>query len=179
MEESAESIEKLIRALQCEDAVVRTDARRRLAAAGAPAVPSLIELLHSPEKQVRWEAAKTLESSAHVSAAPALVEALGDPDPDVCWVAAEALSAIGVQGLKPLLDRLVCRPRPGQPFPDSLYRGAHHVLHRLADRTADAALDRLVAALGRDDAEIYVPAAAQEVERELDAYWPVVVGRGA
>jgi HEAT repeat protein len=163
MSSPAESIAELVDNLRDKDGVMRASARRHLVALGAPAVPALVELLRAPAQHVRWEAAKALEALAAPSAAPALVEALADPDSDVSWVAATALVAIGAPGVQPLLRRLAGKPAPDQPLPDAMYRGAHHVLHSLSKRTGDQRFDRLLEALGREDPELSVPVAAQEL----------------
>jgi HEAT repeat protein len=169
MPESAEPFQELIESLRVEDVVERAGARRYLITIGAPAVPALTVLLHDPQQHVRWEAAKVLEGIADPSAAPALVEALADQDDDVSWVAAAALAAIGARGLKPLLERLACKPHPGQPRSEALYRGAHHVLHQLSARTDDRRFDRLQESLGEESPELSVPLAAEELLRRIQS----------
>lgn len=55
------NIESLMELLSSKDGMVRQKARESIVAAGRPAVPPLTRiLLHSPSKQVRWEAGKAL-----------------------------------------------------------------------------------------------------------------------
>ena len=75
-------------------------------ATGKPAVPSLIQLLSHRKTHVRWEAAKALCGIADPIAATALVNALDDTDDDVRWLAAEGVTALGRDGLQPLLTAM-------------------------------------------------------------------------
>jgi hypothetical protein len=65
--------------------------------------------------RTRWEAAKALSEIADPLAATALVNALEDDDADIRWVASEGLTALGRDGLEPLLaallERAGSRPR--------------------------------------------------------------------
>ena len=76
-----------------------TALKRRLVeafgAAGAPAVPALIQALGDSNSAVRAVAAWALGDLGDPRAVPALIQALGDSDRDVRRAAAEALGAIG------------------------------------------------------------------------------------
>jgi hypothetical protein len=69
--------------------------------------------------------------------------------------------------LKPLLERLTCKPSPTLPLSDQLYQGAHHVLHRLAQRTGSDKYGELLSALDQEDPELAVPSAAEKLLQEL------------
>jgi hypothetical protein len=76
-----------------------TDLKRRLVeafgAAGAPAVPALIQALGDSGWDVRRAAAWALGKLGDPQAVPALIQALGDSDRDVRRAAAEALGKLG------------------------------------------------------------------------------------
>jgi hypothetical protein len=123
---------------------------------GKPAVPSLIPLLSHRKPHVRWEAAKTLCDIADPIAATALVNALDDPDSDVRWVAAEGVTALGREGLEPLLAALLQRAQ-------SIWfcEGAHHVCHALVKKRGLGPILRpVLAALEETEPAIGVPTAA-------------------
>jgi hypothetical protein len=76
-----------------------TALKRRLVeafgAAGAPAVPALIQALGDSDWDVRRAAAEALGKLGDPQAVPALIQALGDSDVGVRRAAAEALGKIG------------------------------------------------------------------------------------
>jgi HEAT repeat protein len=76
-----------------------TDLKRRLVeafgAAGAPAVPALIQALGDSGWSVRRASAEALGKLGDRQAVPALIQALGDSDRDVRAAAAEALGKLG------------------------------------------------------------------------------------
>ncbi len=149
-------IPSLIDNLAGRDPVVREKAREALSAIGKPAVPSLIQLLAHRRPHVRWEAAKALCAIADPIAATALVNALDDADSDVCWVAAKGLTALGREGLQPLLAALLERGQSAW-----FRQGAHHVCHTLAlRRELRPILRPLLAAFHRFEPQVAVPLAA-------------------
>ena len=162
MSDPAESIAELVDGLRDKDGVMRASARWHLVALGTLAAPVLVELLRAPQQHVRWEAAKALEDIASPSAAPArsrpwptpTAMCLGWPPPRWWRSVRRACS---------LAARLAGKPAPNQPCPDAMYRGAHHVFHSLSKQTGDQRFDRLLEALGREDPELSVPLAAQEL----------------
>jgi hypothetical protein len=76
-----------------------TDLKRRLVkalrAAGAPAVPALVQALEDSDAGVRESAGWALRRVGDPQTVPALIQALGDSDEDVRVAASEALGAIG------------------------------------------------------------------------------------
>ena len=88
-----------------------TDLKRRLVeafgAAGAPAVPALIQALGDSGWEVRRAAAWALGAIGDPRAVPALIKALGDRSEDVRRAAAEALGKLGdPQAVPALTERL-------------------------------------------------------------------------
>jgi HEAT repeat protein len=142
--------------LAVQDPVVRDKAREALLAIGKPAVRLLIQLLAHRGPHVRWEAAKALCSIADPIAATALANALDDRDSDVRWGSAEGLTALGREGLQPLLAALLERAQ------SSWFRqGAHHVCHTLATkRKLGPILRPLLVAFDRFEPQMAVPLAA-------------------
>jgi HEAT repeat protein len=156
----------LIKELESKDGVVREKARHQLVQLGARATDRLIGALGHPREQVRWEAAKALESIADTRAIPALVASLEDEDSDVRWVAADALIAIGHECLEALVEAVVRSP-------DStwLREGAHHVLHDLRDDEPAEWIAPVYEAIEMDhsESEVYTAAVnALAKLRELD-----------
>jgi HEAT repeat protein len=149
-------VPSLVADLASPDPAVRTKARKALVAVGKLTVPSLIPLLSHRKPHVRWEAAKALCCIADPLAASALVDALDDRDSDVRWLAAEGVTALGLDGLQPLLAALLQRA-------ESCWfcEGAHHVCHTLAKRKRlGPTLRPVLAALEQAGPEVAVPPAA-------------------
>lgn len=71
------------------------------------AAPLEDALAHSPDRDVRWEAAKALGHLADPGSIAGLIKALGDEDADVGRVAADALLAMKERALRPLFRALV------------------------------------------------------------------------
>jgi len=124
-----EAIRALIIVLSSKDGSLRQTARRSLTSIGRPSVPALIDILSTGNSNQQWEAAKALSEIADPRSASALVKALENEIFGVRWLAAEGLIAMGMAGLKPLLEELA-------EHPDStwLREGAHHVLRGLFDQ---------------------------------------------
>ena len=87
-----------------------TDLKRRLVeafgAAGAPAVPALIQALGDSDWAVRRAAAGALGAIGDPQAVPPLIQALGDRSENVRRAAAEALVKIGTPAVSPLIQAL-------------------------------------------------------------------------
>ncbi len=119
-------IKKLIRDLKSEDLKVHESAHLALFIAGDEAIPPLMQTVESQDKDLRWEAAKTLAEMRNPTLAQWLVKNLENNDPDVRWLSAEGLIALGSKALIPLFNALT-------NYSGTLWteRGAHHVLHDL------------------------------------------------
>ncbi len=158
MDAAKQNVDQLVADLGGKDAGQRRDARAALVQIGAGAVPALLSALDAPQQHVRWEAAKSLTDIAEPAAAERLITALGDKDPDVRWVVGVALIALGRGAVQPLLTTLT-----KSDLRDSVYQGAHHVLHDLAKRTELASvLEPVLKALAHPEPETAVPLAAAE-----------------
>lgn len=161
MSDTSSSVAELIGKFSSHDGVARQKAREQLVGIGKPAVAALAAALDDSHKQVRWEAAKTLQEIADPEAAPKLALALGDEESDVRWVAGEALIALRRQALVPLLTALSTKQ-------DSIwmYDGAHHVLRELAkDHEVHPIVLPVINALSRptiEEREVIVPVEAQK-----------------
>lgn len=132
---------------------VREKARKALVVVGKPVVPYLIPLLSHCKPHVRWEAVKTLRDIADPISAAALVNALDDSDGDVRWLAAEGVTALGLDGLYPLLTALLERAQSSY-----FCEGAHRVCHVLVKKKKLCAILRpLLTALEQDEPAIGVP----------------------
>ena len=158
------AIRALIVALDNQDRLARIEARLLLVRIGKPAVPFLTGALRSPNKRMRWEAAKALAEIADPAAAPALVLALEDEDAGVRWLAAQGLIAIGRLGLEPLLGSLI-----GSDTSVWRREGAHHVLHDLARGEIHDCLAPVLAALEGIHPASQVPPAALAALSDLQA----------
>jgi len=166
----ATEVGALVVDLANNDGSVRKAARLALVRVGHPAVGALVAALVDPRRQVRWEAAMTLEWMADVDAAPALVGALRDRDFSVRWLAAKGIVALGREGLAPLLRELM-------EHSDSytLRESAHHVLHDLSNRGGRrrrTLLRPLLAALVDIEPVLEVPPAAAAVLQALSRSRP-------
>jgi HEAT repeat protein len=158
---------QLVRAFSGHDRMTPHDAREELVAMGEGVSPLLLEAMHDPEPQVRWESAKTLAEIATPLAAGGLVEALRDNDGGVRWVAAEALIAVGRPALDPLLHALL-------QHSDHVWlrEGAHHVLCELRthDPSLKAAIEPVIAGLEGIAPSYAVIAPAEHAVVMLDAH---------
>ncbi len=120
-------LDELVAALSGDNGMARKRARETLVLIGEPAAEYVRSLLASPEKRVRWEAAKTLAAMVDPTSLDALARLLGDPLSDVRWLAGDGLINLGPRSVGPVLRSLLGEsPRPG------LLESAHRVLGRLA-----------------------------------------------
>jgi HEAT repeat protein len=153
-----QDVDRLVAALASKHVGERQAARKALVEVGRPAVPPLLNALGSAQQHLRWEAAKTLTGIAHPDAADKLVDALADKDADVRWVVAEALIALGRDAVKPLLSALITAEASQR-----IYRGAHHVLHDLAQREPlRPLLLPVLKAFDHPEPELAIPNAAEK-----------------
>jgi HEAT repeat protein len=166
-QQDAGRIESLITALDDSNGVRRQKACFDLIAIGEPAVLLLAEALTSPCRQVRWEAAKALSSIASPSAAPALAAAMQDEGPGVRWLVAEALIALGREGIKAVLERLI--EKGGSLRVQEI---AHHVLHGVTDAESQRIVAPVLAALEGPAPEVQGPVAAYTALPAVQAMRP-------
>lgn len=159
---SADEVNVLIAKLSSDDPVSRINARQSLEALGKVAVGALIQSLDRPDRQLRWEAAKTLTQIGDAAAASALVQCLGDEDSGVRWVAGDALIELGREALAPLLKSLI-------QDTTNLRDGAYHVVHFLAHRGEEYSdcLLPVADALQTLEPELATPIKAEEALQRL------------
>ena len=119
-------INKLIQDLKSKDIKVHESAHLALMIAGSEAIPELIQTLESQDRNLRWEAAKTLAEMRNPTLAQLLVKNLENLDPDIRWLAAEGLIALGSEGIIPVLKALTNYSGTLQ-----MKSGVHHILHDL------------------------------------------------
>lgn len=156
-----------IKLLESKDGTIRKKARESLVAMGGrPAVPALNRmLLHSPSKQVRWEAAKALYAIKDTRAIPSLVQALEDKNSDVAWIAAEALGLFQQAAWPDLLHALM-----NEDSDSALLRqGAHHVLANQKHEEFDDLLAILMDALEHGAVHEALTGAAFEIFKRMKA----------
>lgn len=133
-----EPVERLIELLASGLWTQKVFARIELLARGEEALPALIDALRSPDREIRWEAAKALSTVPMPGAIPALLDALEDEDGGVRWLASEALAKIGEPAVIPVLRRLL--ERASSPW---FQEGAHHVLQKLVTPAISGVVDAL------------------------------------
>jgi HEAT repeat protein len=156
------NIETLMEKLASKKGLYRQKARKSLVALGKPAVSYLtLALDNSKLDQLRWEAAKALNSICDTSAIPSLVQALEDKDQDVAWLAAEALIKLKKAAWPVLLQTLIKRG------PDSVLmrQGAHHILRNQKEKGFNDLLKTLTKTLKLES--ISIPAATELAAFEI------------
>jgi HEAT repeat protein len=119
--------EGLIQQLSARKGSVREQAREALVEMGPAVVPALLELVRSPTKRERWEAAKALSTIAAPSSTSALAKLLSDPESDIRWMGAVGLIRIGPDSIPYVLRVLIKKPNS-----TGVRRAAHHVLRDLS-----------------------------------------------
>ena len=162
-----QSIPALVDKLSDDDGLVRKRARHTLVLIGSPALPSLLELVESPVKRTRWEAAKALAEIGHPSSVSALVELLQDPESDIRWLGAEGLIRIGSRSLQDVLRLLIERPDS-----TDVRRAAHHVFRELGSQNSvvEELLAPVMEVLGETDPAGAIPPRAEETLEQLESY---------
>jgi HEAT repeat protein len=157
-------LEKLITQLGDPNGGKRRQARETLVAIGEPAVPSLVELLGSPQVRLRWEAAKALTQIPDPMAIPALISQLADPESGIRWLAAMGLINIGSRSVPSLLKALT-EGAASKGFRDA----SHHVLHGLSKRNTvlRGILEPVLAVLGDTDPAGAISSRAEAALLEL------------
>jgi len=162
-----QSIPTLVAQLSDDDGLVRKRARHTLALIGRPALSPLLELLESPVKRTRWEAAKALAEIGHPSSIPALLGLLSDRESDIRWLGAEGLIRIGPRSLRDVLLLLVERPDS-----TDVRRAAHHVFRELGSQNSvvEELLTPVMGVLGETDPAGAIPPRAEEALEQLESY---------
>jgi len=105
-----ELLGKLVGELASKDGMARKRARETLVLVGEPAVAPIRALLASPERQVRWEAVKTLAAMIDAPSVEAFVQLLEDPRSEVRWLAGDGLINLGPRSAGPVLRSLLHEP---------------------------------------------------------------------
>jgi HEAT repeats len=100
----------LIEALGSDDGPKRKRARETLTLLGEAAVPQVRGLLSSPDKRLRWEAAKCLAAMVDPGSAEALVGLVTDEYSEVRWLAGSGLISLGPRSAGPVLGSLIRHP---------------------------------------------------------------------
>ncbi len=147
-----------------EDGIRRQRARHHLVFLGSASVPALVRALRSPDRTVRWEAAKALVGLRDPRALEALGHALADEDDGVSWLAAMALIELGRPGLEAALRAVTQHP--------SSYNvgvGAHHVMHELGKKGYAEILAPAMRALESMERESAAPGACERALEALEA----------
>jgi len=159
-------LEKLITQLGDPNGGKRRQARETLVAIGEPAVPSLVELLGSPQVRLRWEAAKALTQIPHPAAIPDLISLLDDPESGIRWLAAIGLINIGSRSVPSVLQALTERAA-SKGFRDA----SHHALRGLSRRNAvlREILEPVLTVMGETDPAEVISSRAEVALVELRA----------
>lgn len=153
------SMDELIELLASPQWQLRWQAREEVAARRAEAFEPLLRASHSNEHDLRWAAVKGLHEIRDERGIPRLLELMDDESSTIRWAAAEALQAIGRPAVVPILRRLLTDA-------SSIWtqEGAHHVLRELAVPETQPVLRALE---GRD-ASVTVPPRANEALEILE-----------
>lgn len=146
----------LIQELAHEDELHRQRARHELVFLGDAALPALERALTSPDRNVRWEAAKALACHPRPAVAAALGRALADEDDGVSWLAAMTLIQLGDAALRPTLEAIVAQRQSCHAC-----ASAHHVLHELRRGEHAELVDPVIEAIESADRHIRAPVAAE------------------
>lgn len=126
IDKMSKQVINLIEQLSSNETTIRLDARNQLIRMGSDVLPYMHKLLKSKDKQLRWEAAKTIEAIGHPDSIPDLLELLEKKETDFRWIASEALINIGRQSIVPLLQAIIARDET-----HFLRSAAQHVFNEL------------------------------------------------
>lgn len=105
--EMSKQVLNSIERLSSEETTIRIDARNQLVKMGREILPYMHKLLKSKEKQLRWEAAKTIEIIGNPKSIPYLLDMLKEQQTEFRWIASEGLINIGRESIVPLLQTLI------------------------------------------------------------------------
>jgi HEAT repeat protein len=126
---SITAVDALIPLLHSDSPGLRNLAIEILVRLGAKALPSVAELIHDPDPDVRKFAADILGAIKLAEGVPVLIRLLGDPDPNVLQAAVEALGGMGDRTVVPHILALLATPGPH-------WYHAIEALGRIGDPTA-------------------------------------------
>jgi HEAT repeat protein len=157
-------LQQLMNGLSSEDGMARKRARETLVLVGDPAVPRLRALLSSPDKQLRWEAVKTLAAIVDSDSLGEFLTLLDDPDSDLRWLAATGLIQLGPRAARPVLQALT-----GPSLPRGRLEMSRRILGELASDNMVLAeiLSPLMQVIGGNDPGV-VNARAARALGDLD-----------
>ncbi len=117
----------LIRALALGKGALHSEARQALQKLGRLAEEAWQQALTSPERRIRWQAARGLDDPGHVRSLDILAEGLQDDDPEVRWETSVALARLGDRAI-PATLKVLSRGPVSKP----LRQAAYHVLSNAA-----------------------------------------------
>ncbi len=131
-------VQQLLKTLGSKNGMERKKARKKLVEMGNDVLNPLagmfnhpeyifgMEKLHHPDHIYRWEALKTTVEIGDPISISFFIQALDDDESDIRWMATEGLIKLGMQSVKPLLEKLLENS-------DSIFvlAGIHHVFSDL------------------------------------------------
>ena len=108
IEKFPKKIQELILNLNSKNLTNRLEARKEFVEMKSDALEFLKDLLKSDHEQLRWEVVKCIVEIHSTKSINLLLEIMNkDKESDVREVAARGLAKFGIQGLEPLLHRLI------------------------------------------------------------------------
>ena len=158
-EEFRPEVAELIPDLLSTHTLQRSSAREKLEKMGQDVLPEVYKMIRSKNKQLQWEAAKTLENMARPESIDALIGLLEDEETDIRWIAAEGLINIGRASIIPLLEAII--EKGDSPH---IQHGVHYALKKLLTREEKSRFSDLLHALrNTHNSAIIAPAKASRV----------------
>jgi HEAT repeat protein len=136
----------------------RKSARQKLEKIGLNVLPEIHKLLRTKDKQLRWEAAKVLETLGSSSSINTFISLLQDENSDIRWIASEGLIRVGRDSIVPLLQEAIEKG-------DSVFvlNGAHHVLKHLFTKEENKQFKELLHTLkSTNETALVAPVKAME-----------------
>jgi len=112
------AIEPLLVNLKDQNRQLSRFAGMALARIGSPAVPSLLELLHDPDAQMRLKALAAIDTIQDSRVMPAIEAALQDENPNVRDVAMQAIAQYGDEAREKVLVNLLAHAPQKEWFHD-------------------------------------------------------------
>lgn len=159
LEEFSEEVAELIPGLLSPHILQRSSAREKLEKIGNNVLPEIYKMLESKNKQLQWEAAKTLENIANPESINVLIGLLEDEESDIRWIAAEGLINIGRVSIVPLLKAII---EKGESL--NVQHGVHYALKKLLTKEEKSQFSDLLHALkNTHESALIAPAKATKV----------------